>query len=56
MAENKDVKQGGLKFFSAPGCGQPSIFLPRIHIAIETRSASLFADSIAFLEGASVAF
>ena len=37
MTESKDVKQGRearrrFKVFSASGCGQPSIFLPRIHI------------------------
>src|SRR6266851_5166337 len=31
MTENKDVKQGSV-LRSASGCGQPFVFLPRIHI------------------------
>jgi len=42
-----------LRFFSASGCGQPFLFCLEFILAVEARSVSLFADSIAFLEGAS---
>ncbi|WP_354121916.1 MULTISPECIES: hypothetical protein [unclassified Bradyrhizobium] len=47
------MKQG-LEFFSASGCGQPLFFRLELILAIEARSASLFSDSIAFLEATSV--
>ena len=55
MAENKDVKQGSvLSSFPLLAAANLVFFCLELILAIEARSASLFADSIAFLEGASV--
>lgn len=55
MTENKDVKQGSV-LSSCPLLAAASLlfFCLEFILAIEARSASLFADSIAFLEAASV--
>ena len=55
MTENKDVKQGSV-LSSSPLLAAASLlfFCLEFILAIEARSASLFADSIAFLEAASV--
>jgi Co/Zn/Cd efflux system component len=55
MTENKDVKQGSV-LSSSPLLAAASFlfFCLEFILAIEARSASLFADSIAFLEAASV--
>jgi len=55
MTENKDVKQGSV-LSSLPLLAAANLlfFCLEFILAIEARSASLFADSIAFLEGASV--
>jgi hypothetical protein len=55
MTQNKDVKQGRiLGSFPPLAAANLLFFCLEFILAIETRSASLFADSIAFLEGASV--
>ena len=55
MTQNKDVKQGRiLRSFPPLAAANLLFFCLEFILAIETRSASLFADGIAFLEGASV--
>ena len=55
MTENKDVKQGSaLRSVPLLAAANLLFFCLEFILAIEARSASLFADSIAFLEGASV--
>src|SRR5258707_12431779 len=55
MTENKDVKQGSvLRSVPLLAAANVLFFCLEFILAIEARSASLFADSIAFLEGASV--
>jgi Co/Zn/Cd efflux system component len=55
MTENKDVKQASvLRSVPLLAAANLSFFCLEFILAIEARSASLFADSIAFLEGASV--
>jgi Co/Zn/Cd efflux system component len=55
MTQNKDVKQGRtLRSFPPLAAANLLFFCLEFILAIETRSASLFADNIAFLEGASV--
>jgi Co/Zn/Cd efflux system component len=55
MTESKDVKQGGvLRSFPLLAAASLLFFCLEFILAIEARSASLFADSIAFLEAASV--
>jgi len=55
MAGNKDVKQGNaLNSFPLLATANLLFFCLEFILAVEARSASLFADSIAFLEGASV--
>jgi Co/Zn/Cd efflux system component len=55
MTRNKDVKQGRiLRSFPPLAAANFLFFCLEFILAIEARSASLFADSIAFLEGASV--
>lgn len=55
MTESNDVKQGGvLRSFPLLAAASLLFFCLEFILAIEARSASLFADSIAFLEAASV--
>src|ERR1700737_2583653 len=55
MTENKGGKPGRiLGSFPLLAAANLLFFCLEFILAIETRSASLFADSIAFLEGASV--
>ncbi|WP_426440314.1 hypothetical protein [Bradyrhizobium genosp. P] len=55
MAESNDMKQGGvLRSFPLQAAASLLFFCLEFILAIEARSASLFADSIAFLEAASV--
>ena len=55
MTENKDVKQGSvLSSFPLLAAANLLFVCLEFILAIEARSASLFSDSIAFLEGASV--
>jgi len=55
MTENKGVKQGSvLRSVPLLAAANLLFFCLEFILAIEARSASLFADSIAFLEGASV--
>src|SRR5258708_15745635 len=55
MTENKDVKQGRiLRSFPLLAAANLLFFCLEFTLAIEARSASLFSDSIAFLEATSV--
>jgi hypothetical protein len=55
VTQSKDVKQGRiLRSFPPLAAANLLFFCLEFILAIETRSASLFADSIAFPEGASV--
>src|SRR5260370_2774558 len=55
MTENKDVRHGNvLRSVPLLAAANLLFFCLEFILAIEARSASLFADSIAFLEGASV--
>lgn len=55
MTENKDVRQGSvLRSFPLLAAANLLFFCLELILTIEARSASLFADSIAFLEGANV--
>ena len=55
MTEGNDMKQGGvLKSFPLQAAANLLFFCLEFILAIEARSAALFADSIAFLEAASV--
>ncbi|WP_338691663.1 hypothetical protein V5279_35600 [Bradyrhizobium sp. 26S5] len=55
MTQNKDVEQGRIPRSLSPlAAANLLFFCLEFILAIQTRSASLFADSITFLEGASV--
>ena len=54
MAENKDARQRSFLSSFALLTAANLFFCFEFILAIEARSASLFSDSIAFLEGASV--